>query len=343
MRIRQDSKNRFLRVLKVLFVVNFRNKATALVLAVVIWLVVSYQVSDEYERNDVIVEIVPRKDGVVMKDIAVEPSHIVVKVKFTAPQRIGQQYLAPAAKVRAVHTIENPPIGKPISIKLNREDFDLPYDVKLDHVEPRRLENIILHRIVTRNLRVHVERRGHPAQGYELSGEPHVEPTEVSVRGPKETLDAAAYIPTEPVDIEGRSSSFSSDYSLVDTLNGKPVQTTTKVRVRVNMRPVEIVKTFSVPININIPPSYSHEALLPKAEPGGMVKLSIKGPEFLLNEPATAAKIAAFVVVTPDKQPREIPYSAKVHLFVPPELTELTLAGEHYVDLVIRKKEQKQP
>jgi YbbR domain-containing protein len=331
------------RLLKIFFVSNVRNKTTALVLAVVIWLVVSFEVSDEYKRDDVIVEIVPLKDGVAMKDIAVEPSPIVVKARFTAPKRIGQQYLASAVKVRAVHKIENPVVGDWSRIELNREDFDLPYDIKLVEVKPRRL-SVILRRIVTRKLRVKVELRGCPASGYELSGDPQVEPTEVSVRGPKETLEVADHILTEPVDIEGRSISFSSDYSLTDSLDGKPIETTTKVRVRVTIRPAAVVKTFSIPVHVNVTPGYEHEALLPRAGEGGVVNLSIKGPGYLLNEPGTAGKISAFVVVTPEMKPRrEIPYSAKVHLFVPPELGGLKLAGEHYVDLEIRKKEPQEP
>ncbi len=331
------------RLAKLLFFSNFRNKATALVLAVVIWLVVSFEVSGEYERNDVTVEIVPLKDGVLMKDIAVEPAKITIKAKFVAPQRIGQQYLAPAARVRAVHHVENPRIGVPIPIKLNREDFDLPYDVKLDQVEPRRIR-VILRRIINRNLRVHVVTRGKPAQGYELAGEPQAEPTEVSVKGPKETLEAVDSIPTEAVDIEGRSSSFSSDYTLVQTLKDKPVQASTRVRVRVNIRPVETVKTFSIPVMINVPPGYENETLLPKASEGNMVKLTLKGPEFLLNEPDIDKRISAFVVVTEEMAARvEIPYYVKVHLLVPPELSEIRLAGAHHVDLEIRERKTGEP
>ena len=78
-------------LLKILFLNNFQNKATALVLAIVIWLVVSFEVSGEYERNDVSVEIIPLKNGVILDNIAVEPSHIIIKARFVAPQRIGQQ------------------------------------------------------------------------------------------------------------------------------------------------------------------------------------------------------------------------------------------------------------
>jgi len=330
-------------LLKMLFLTNLRNKLTALILSVVIWLVVSFEVSGEYERNDVKVEIIPLKNGVIMKDIAVEPANVIIKALFDAPQRVGQQYLAPAAKVRAVHRIENPLIGVPISVKLNREDFDLPYDVKLKQVEPRRLQ-VILRRIVTKKLRVQAVTRGQPAQGYEVSGELLVEPTEVSVRGPKEVLDVVSVIPTEPVDIEGRSTSFSSDYPLSNELNGKMVETQTKVRVRVNIKPIEIVKTVKVPVHINIPPGYEHDVLLPKAEAGSIVELSLKGPEFLLHESSTAKKLSAFVVVTPDMIPRPgIPYSIRVNLFVPPELSELKLAGEHHVDIEIKEIEKEKP
>jgi hypothetical protein len=172
-----------------------------------------------------------------------------------------------------------------------------------------------------------------------------VEPTEVSVRGPKEILEVAAYIPTEHVDIEGRSTSFSSDYSLVDVLKGKSVEATTKVRVRVNIRPIEVTKTLRVPIHINTPPGYKNEALLPKSGPEGIIELAVKGPELLLRAPSTAEKISAFVVVIPDEMPprEKIPYSARVHLFAPPELAELKLAGEHYVDLEIRERQKQKP
>jgi hypothetical protein len=198
---------------------------------------------------------------------------------------------------------------------------------------------VILRRIITKKLRVQAVTRGQPSQGYEISGEPLVEPTEVSVRGPKEVLEVVSVIQTEPVDIEGRSSSFSSDYSLSSVLNGKRVETQTKVRVRINIKPIEIVRMVKVPVHISIPPGYEHEVQLPKSEAGGVVEIPLKGPEFLLNEAVTIKKISVFVVVSPDMVPRPgIPYSVKVNLYTPPELNELKLAGEHHVDLEIREK-----
>jgi hypothetical protein len=331
------------RLLRILFVTNFRNKLTALVLAVVIWLVVSLEVTSKYERGDVAVEIMPVQDGVVMTDIAVEPAHVTVKARFIAPKRIAQQYLGPGAEVRAVHRLDNPRIGELIPIRLTREDFDLPYDVQLDSIEPRRL-NIVLRRIISRKLQVKVDLRGRPAAGYELAGEPEIEPTEVTVRGPKETIELADHILTEPVDTEGRSASFSSDYSLVNTVGGKPVETSTKVRVRVNIRPAEVVHSFVIPVRFNTPIGYDYEILLPKLGEAGKVEVPIKGPQFVLDDPGTAAKISAFVVITGDMSPRPgIYYSAKLQLLLPPELAELKLAGEHFVDLEIREREKEEP
>jgi hypothetical protein len=326
------------RLLRALFVVNIRNKVTALVLAAAIWLVVSFEVSGEYERSDVMVEVVPMKDGTVMKDIAVDPPRIIVKATFEAPQRVGQQYLAPAAKVRAVYRIENPPIGEPVPIKLSREDFDLPYDVRLKQVKPKSF-SVVLRRIVTRQLRVQVRTLGQPAQGYELADEPQAEPTEVSVRGPKEVLDAADVISTEPVDVEGRSSSFSSDYELAGSLSETPVEVSTNVRVRVNIRPVQVVRTLRLPVRVNTPPAFQHEVVLPRIAEGGRAEFQIKGPALLLDDPATPEKLSAFVVITPEMQAREgIPYSVPAHLFLLPELKELRLAGEHLIEVEIREK-----
>lgn len=331
------------RVLRILLVNNFWNKLTALILAVVIWTIVSYEVEGEYERNDITVEIMPFENGVVMKNVVVEPSHIVVKATFTAPKRIGQPHLAPAAKVRAVHRIENPTIGKRIQIEFNRRDFYLPYDVTLESVEPRR-PWVILRLIVTRKLPVKVMIQGKPAKGYELVGKPLPEPTEVSVRGPKDVLEDVYSIQTEPVDIEGRSSSFSSDYSLVQTLKGKQVVPSTKVRVRINIRPVKAVRNVPIPVHVNMPLGYRYKALLPKAQKGGKFNLPVSGPEFLLDDPMLPERISAFVIVSPQMKPRPgIYYSAKVHLLVPPELAELELAGEHHVDLEVREYEKPKP
>ncbi len=328
------------RLLKALFVTNLRNKVTALVLAAAIWLVVSFEVSGEYERSDVIVEIVPMQDGAIMKNLAVDPAHITVKATFDAPQRIGQQYLAPAAKVRAVYRIENPPIGESIPVKLSREDFDLPYDVKLKQVKPKSF-SVVLRRIVTRKLRVQVRTVGQPAEGYELVGEPQVEPTEVSVRGPKEVLDAADAIATEPVDVASRSSSFTSDYALSESLGESPVQVSTKVRVRVNIRSVQVVRTMKLPVSINTPPAFLHEVILPRVTKGGRVDFQIRGSKLLLDNPSTPGKLSAFVVITAEMKAREgIPYSVPAHLFLPPELKELKLAGEHLIEVEIKEKKK---
>jgi hypothetical protein len=319
---------------------NLRNKVTALVLAAAIWLVVSFEVSGEYERSDVIVEIVPMKDGAIMKNIAVDPPRITVKATFDAPQRIGQQYLAPAAKVRAVYRIDNPPIGEPVPVKLSREDFDLPYDVKLKQVKPKSF-SVVLRRIVTRKLRVQVRTIGQPAEGYELAGEPQVEPTEVSVRGPKEVLDAADAIATEPVDVAGRSSSFSSDYELAKSLGESPVQVSTEVRVRVNIRSVQVVRPYKLPVSVNTPPAFPYEVILPRMPEGGKAEFQIKGSKLLLDDPATAEKLSAFVVITPDMKAREgIPYSVPAYLFLPPELKELRLAGERLIEVEIKEKKK---
>jgi hypothetical protein len=317
---------------------NLRNKVTALVLAAAIWLVVSFEVSGEYERSDVIVQIMPMENGTVIKNIAVDPPNLIVKATFEAPQRIGQQYLAPAAKVRAVYRIDNPPIGEPISVKLSREDFDLPYDVKLKQVKPKNF-NVVLRRIVTRKMRVQVRTVGQPAEGYELVGEPQVEPTEVSVRGPKEVLDAADVIATEPVGVAGRSSSFSSDYELSGTIGDSPVQVSTKVRVRVNIRPVQVLRTLKLPVSINTPPGFQYEILLPRIAEGGRDDFQVRGSKLLLDDPSTPGKLSAFVVITPDMKAREgIPYSVPAHLLLPPELEDLEMAGEKLIAVEIREK-----
>lgn len=204
--------------LKTVFVKNFRNKVTALVFAVVIWSIVSLEVLQEYSRDDVLLEVAPFRHGVALPNIRVEPEEIILKAKLVCSRRVGQQYLSSASRLKTVHKLENPKIGEPLWFTVSRGDFNLPSDVRLVSVEPATVR-VTLRQIVAKRLRVEVVPRGTPADGYELQSKPVAEPSEVTVKGPKEVIEPRVFIPTEDVVIEGRSASFTFDYSVLDRID----------------------------------------------------------------------------------------------------------------------------
>jgi hypothetical protein len=96
---------------------------------------------------------------------------------------------------------------------------------------------------------------------------------------------------------------------------------------------------MKLPVGINTPPAFQHEVLLPRIAEGGKADFQIRGPKLLLDDPTTKEKLSVFVLISPDMKAREgIPYSVPAYLFLPPELKELKLAGEHLIEVEIKEK-----
>jgi hypothetical protein len=324
------------RAVKTVFVKNFRNKATALVFAVVIWSIVSFEVLEEYS-TDALLEVVPVREGVPIPSIRVEPETIILRARFVCSRRIGQQYLSSASKVKAVHKLESPRIGEPLWVKIGREDFNLPSDVRLVSIEPAAVQ-VTLRQIVDKKLRVEVVTRGKPADGFELLSTPVVYPSEVTVKGPKEVIEPRTFIPTEDVVIEGRSASFTSDYSITDRINGARVECQTKVRVTIPIGETKHEIVLNIPVFVQTPPNYKYAVTLVGAGEGSTYPLKLKGPKTVLEAPDISTKLTAFVVITSDLLPRPgVAYYRPLFLMPLPEAKDVELAQEKQIGVEIKE------
>jgi hypothetical protein len=325
-------------VVRAAFVKNFRNKATALIFALVIWSIVSLEVLEEYSRDDVTLEVVPVRRGALLPDIRVEPEMTILKARFLCSRRVGQQYLSSSSKVKAVVKLEDPKIGEPLWLKIERDDFSLPADVRLVSVEPASVR-VILRQIVARKLRVDVVTRGNPADGYELLSRPIPEPSEVTVTGPKEVVETRATVPTEDVIIEGRPTSFTSDYSVVDRLNGTKIECPTRVRVTVLIGESKREVLMNIPVFVQTPPNYKYSVMLVGAGEGNTYPIKVKGPRTVIENPDIVAKLTAFVVITPDLVPRPgVAYYRPLFLTPLPDTREIVLAYEKQIGVEIREQ-----
>ena len=98
-------------------------------------------------------------------------------------------------------------------INLTPAEIQVPAGVRVLRVTPTRLL-LTLARAGEATLRVVPQVRGAPADGYALSAVA-VDPTSVSVRGPRSTIERRETVETAPVDVTGQQSTVSRTVGLL--------------------------------------------------------------------------------------------------------------------------------
>jgi len=330
-----------LRLLRLAFVSNYRTKLTALVLAVVIWGLASLEVIQTYRRDDIFVDIVVTENGVPIEDVRVEPPQVRVSGVFRCPRRLGDRYFASGVVLVGKHRLESPRFGVPIQVVITREDLGLPSDVAIVSLEPKTI-SVVVRRLIEKRLKVAPRIEGIPAEGFEVLNF-DVDPTEVTVVGPVDKLLSVDSVETEPISLQGRSVSFSGDYKIADTIDGVPIKCDTLVRVRVwlkeklremNVRlPLTIVTYPGYPYKVKVVPSPDVEVT--EEPPSVHIRLTVRGPFRLLSSPNLEKELKAYVEIDPLAKVRDEPYYCKVRLLLPSEMSELSLARETEVKVLI--------
>ncbi|MEQ9618647.1 MAG: CdaR family protein [Deltaproteobacteria bacterium] len=119
-----------------------------------------------------------------------------------------------------------------------------------------------------------------PDTGFEISGEPVVTPTRVSIRGPETLLQKIKTVGTDPVSLKGEKSKFTIEvpvrtpYSLVDIIGNNTV------RVTIDLEEKILEKEFN---NLNI--NFVNFDNLDYVTDNNMVaELAFEGPFSIINE-----------------------------------------------------------
>ena len=124
---------------------------------------------------------------------------------------------------------------------------DLPSGVALKEIQPNRIA-VRLERIVERELPVRVETSGAPPDNYEVYGETAT-PARVRVRGAQSAVEKLDAVPTEKVNLDGKTTDFTAQQTSFDAanLNVSILDTTfVDVAFRVGERRVE--RMFVIPV-----------------------------------------------------------------------------------------------
>jgi len=329
------------RLLKAVFVTNWRTKLTALFLAFVIWLVVFFEVSEEYQRDDLILKFRVAKSSVPSENLWVLPEQVVLRGRFRCPRRIGERLFGGGAPIKGVHRLDSPPIGVPLKVEITAADFGLPSDVRVVAFEPPQVEVRVV-RVMKKRLRVVPRFVGSLPHGYKEGAKPSVEPTYVTVVGPASVLERISTIETEPISLRGRRVSFSVDAALISQIDGLPIRCDTKVRVWVRVTEVEAEREMSLPIALLMPPDCNIRVRIQKPTPdeSGRIKVRLRGPKSAIDDPLLSKKALLFLRIDPTyHKPREVPYAEKLSLLAP-DFPDVRLAEETEVSIVVEKKEK---
>jgi YbbR domain-containing protein len=92
--------------------------------------------------------------------------------------------------------------GQNETIIFEKEMFTLPPDVEITIIDPPSIE-LEWQDVVTRQIAVQAAITGKPAEGYIVKGEPEVDPTHITVRGPESLVEVMQFARLAPFDVTG--------------------------------------------------------------------------------------------------------------------------------------------
>jgi hypothetical protein len=181
-------------------------------------------------------------------------------------------------------------------VRIDETNIQAPHGVTPLVLEGRNHVQVCLRRLVERRLPVHFS----PVPE-DFPGQVVIEPSSVSVRGPKEILDRTRVISTQPFNLPEIDAALEEDaftagsVPLVHELEGRRVETTpSAVKVRLTLKPGQKVYDLTdIPVEFLCPANFPWRADFVGGKRAGRVSLRVLGP--VLAEPPA---VTAFVDLT---------------------------------------------
>jgi hypothetical protein len=283
-------------MIRKIFLSDLPNKVTALALAVVVWILLSQNVTTQEKLDTmpcraILIVLPPRGVGILKVTAADEkegelqgPTGIPIQVTLRGPRRVIQNLASRGLECRHPLAISLPiSADEPtiITDALRPWDFDLPRGVDVMHIDPQKIKVQVAQEFV-RSLRIDDDPkrslRGPPPAGFQVD-RVTFEPTFVHVRGLRHVLEFLHTIPIIPVDIRDRTQSFTQQVWIQREIRGTPVTTDERIQMTVAIRPVDVEQTLSaLPVQLVFPPGFSQgRDRVRVAEPQAVVA-HLRGP-----------------------------------------------------------------
>lgn len=261
-----------------LFLQNLGTKIMALILAVGSWVYIYYTRTEPATINVPLIietpaQIISRveKDGEPIKDIQ-------IKVEYPHGSSSDITGLVCRHKIN----IANDQMDKPqtINVELAESDFNPKPGVRIIKILDNKIQ-VILMKEITKTMLLKTERaiQGSPQKGYRVTSV-KVNPSEITVRGPKNILDKYDDIPIKKIDVTNRNSSFSKA-GHIEPVENLELFTEDTFEVQVNIDEEMIEKACSIKINILIPSDFPHYPIQIKPQEKA---LKFRGPASSIKE-----------------------------------------------------------
>lgn len=184
---------------------NFRLKAIALLMALLLWVGVNSVDSELQVIVDVPVELVNLPDELAIADEW--QGTIDVRLRGSAQRfrdiRAGQ--IGPRIDLSHASAGEN-------IIPLSAEDLRIPLGTEVESIVPRDIRVVLEERVVAA-VPISSVVEGEPATGYEVTGK-ILDPSTAWVSGPRSRVDALDHVQTQMVNVAGREDSFTQVVAL---------------------------------------------------------------------------------------------------------------------------------
>lgn len=191
-------------MIKKLFFDNIGLKASAVVLAVILWLFVISKGQTEISVNAPI-EYTNIPSGIEIAKRGVKSAEVTIRTHESLAKNIKQE------NIRIYVDVSKAKMGEGI-YPLKKDDVTLPFGATVVKVEPSALK-VVFEETVSKKVTIKPSIIGSPEVGYYVKFI-EIRPEETVIEGAKSEVRKVGFIKTEPIDITGLAGDFRQEVGL---------------------------------------------------------------------------------------------------------------------------------
>jgi YbbR domain-containing protein len=221
---------------------NFRLKAVALLLAMLLWVGVNSAESELQIIPDVPVELVNLPDELAIAGEWQDTIDVRLRGSAQRVSEIRAGQIGPRIDMSEARAGEN-------IIQLGAEDLRVPLGTQVESIVPRDIPIVLEERVVA-SIQISAVVEGEPASGYEVTGK-ILSPSTAWVSGPRSRVEALDHVQTQMVNVAGRQDSFTQIVALRtgDRLVELTSETEAELRIEINERAINM-QYDGVPVSV---------------------------------------------------------------------------------------------
>jgi YbbR domain-containing protein len=258
------------RIVRRVFVRNLHLKVIALLLTLALYLWVSVDREVERTRYAPLRLDIPAE--MVLVNNPPDRVGVTIRGKWSDLARLD------SSELDSIRVPMDAEMGNQGRIPLTPDMVELPPGLRAIGIEPN-LVQFRLEKRETRTVPIRPRITGEPAEGYEVE-DVSVRPSSIDVSGPAKSLEDLSTVGTDPIDLSGRTSSFTKrvrprlNDSLIEYHLDQPVE----VSVQLDAQQVERVIE-----DLKVVPHQNQGALVTSIEPNS-VDVTLRGPKTVVDK-----------------------------------------------------------